>query len=317
MRLEHILTIFSFGIELSERKTHKMGSKNITDKALNILRILPRVSLANIRDNPGSKKCQKRGRGQHGGDKHGSGNKGSGQRQNYMRLGYETGNNPFYLRFPQEPYYKGHHLRRQYPPLSLEKLQLLIDTNRIDTTKPIDLVSLINTGLYKMNPDEKHFGVNLTDEGADQFKSKINIEVQWATDLVIAAVEKAGGTITTAYYDPHSLQAMCNTKHFFQRGTPIPKRMIPPPDAIEYYTDASKRGYLADPEKVSKERFALAQKYGYVLPRIEDDKDYDMLCTRKDPRQIFFGLNPGWVVNLRDKVILKPKDDEVLAYYNS
>lgn len=56
MRLEHILTIFSFGIELSERKTHKMGSKNITDKALNILRILPRVSLANIRDNPGSKK---------------------------------------------------------------------------------------------------------------------------------------------------------------------------------------------------------------------------------------------------------------------
>lgn len=50
----------------------------------------------------------KRGRGQHGGDKHGSGNKGSGQRQNFMRLGYETGNNPFYLRVPQEHYYRGH-----------------------------------------------------------------------------------------------------------------------------------------------------------------------------------------------------------------
>lgn len=50
----------------------------------------------------------KRGRGQHGGDKHGAGNKGSGQRQNFMRLGYETGNTPFYTRFPYEPYYKGH-----------------------------------------------------------------------------------------------------------------------------------------------------------------------------------------------------------------
>ena len=52
--------------------------------------------------------CKNRARGQHGGDKHGYGNKGSNQRQNFMRLGYETGNNPFYLRFPSEPYYKGH-----------------------------------------------------------------------------------------------------------------------------------------------------------------------------------------------------------------
>lgn len=50
----------------------------------------------------------KRGRGRYGGNKHGAGNKGSGQRQNFMRLGYETGNNPFYLRVPKEPYYKGH-----------------------------------------------------------------------------------------------------------------------------------------------------------------------------------------------------------------
>ncbi|KAJ8960880.1 hypothetical protein NQ318_020179 [Aromia moschata] len=77
------------------------------EKSLNLLRYLPRVCLANIRNNIKVKKGH-RGRGQHGGDKHGAGNKGSGQRQNHMRLGYETGNNPFYLRFPYEPYYKGH-----------------------------------------------------------------------------------------------------------------------------------------------------------------------------------------------------------------
>lgn len=109
-------------------------------------------------------------------------------------------------------------LRRQYPPLTLLNLQKLIDLDRLDTSRPIDLVSLLNTGVYKINPDDHHFGVNLTDEGADLFKAKVNIEVQWASELVIATIERNGGTITTAYYDPHSLQAMVNTKKFFERG---------------------------------------------------------------------------------------------------
>lgn len=109
-------------------------------------------------------------------------------------------------------------LRRQYPPLSLQQLQMFIDTNRIDTSRPIDLVSLINTGLYKIDPTDQHFGVNLTDEGADVFNAKINIEVQWTSELVISAIERAGGIITTAYYDPHSLSAMLNAKKFFSKG---------------------------------------------------------------------------------------------------
>ncbi|XP_060517944.1 large ribosomal subunit protein uL15m [Cylas formicarius] len=290
---------------------------NTGDRALNLLRWLPRVCLKNIRDNPGSKLKNKRGRGQHGGDKHGAGNKGSGQRQNYMRLGYETGNNPFYLRFSYEPYYKGQHLRRQYPPLTMFDLQKMIDLNRIDTSKPIDLVALLRTGLYSIKPDEHQFGVNLTDEGADLFQAKVNIEVQWASETVIAAIERAGGVITTAYYDPHSLFAMINTKKFFERGIPIPRRMIPPSDAVAYYADPAKRGYLADPDKISEERLILGQKYGYNVPEIEKDPDYSMLTKRKDPRQIFYGLHPGWVVNLKDQVILKPKDEKLLQFYFS
>jgi len=55
-------------------------------------------------------------------------------------------------------------LRREYPPLSLKTLQLYIDTNRLDISKPIDLISLINTGLYNINVHWKHAGVHLTDE---------------------------------------------------------------------------------------------------------------------------------------------------------
>lgn len=145
-------------------------------------------------------------------------------------------------------------LRRQYPPLSLTQLQLMIETNRLDTTQPIDLVAIINTGLYRIKPDEHQFGINLTDDGVDIFKAKLNLEVQWASEQVIAAIERNGGVITTAYYDQHCLQAMINTTKFFERGVPIPRRMIPPQDAIDYYTNPANRGYLADPEKISEHR---------------------------------------------------------------
>jgi len=46
----------------------------------------------------------------------------------------------------------------------LTTLQKMIDLNRIDISKPIDLSVLCNTGLYNINPEEKHFGVNLIDD---------------------------------------------------------------------------------------------------------------------------------------------------------
>lgn len=91
--------------------------------------------------------------------------------------------------------------------------------------------------------------------------------------------------------------------------------MLPPVDCLEFYSSAKTRGYLADPAKVSFERLVLAQKYGYTLPRIEDDPDYEMLIERKDPRQIWYGLQPGWVISIKDKAILKPTADYLKDYY--
>lgn len=91
--------------------------------------------------------------------------------------------------------------------------------------------------------------------------------------------------------------------------------MLPPEELVPYYMDAQNRGYLADPAKVQKERLILARKYGYILPDISKDVMYSMLTMRKDPLQIFFGLAPGWVVNLPEKKILKPSDEELCRYY--
>lgn len=53
---------------------------------------------------------------------------------------------------------------RQYLPISLRTLQRLIDLRRINPEKPIDLPALCNTKLFSIQPDERQFGLQLTDE---------------------------------------------------------------------------------------------------------------------------------------------------------
>lgn len=74
---------------------------------------------------------------------------------------------------------------------------------------------------------------------------------------------------------------------------------------------------MADPDRVAEDRLVLSQKYGYELPNIESDPEKEMLLMKKDPRQLFYGLEPGWAVSLKDKCILKPKDPKIKEYYNS
>ncbi|XP_057680606.1 large ribosomal subunit protein uL15m [Corythoichthys intestinalis] len=287
-------------------------------KALEALRNLPRISLGNLRPEPGATKWERRrGRGQHGGNRSGRGHKGERQRGNRPRLGFEGGATPFYLLIPKYGYNEGHSRRPQYQPLSLRRLQYLIDLGRVDPSQPIDLTQLVNGRGVTVQPLKRDYGVQLVDEGADLFSAKVNIEVQRASEKAIAAIERNGGVLTCSFYDPISLGILIKPVPFFQRGQPIPRRTLPGENLLPYYTDPDNRGYLAHPDDVARSRLALAQKYGYTLPDLSKDQMYAMLAARKDTRQIFFGLAPGWVVNMADKKILKPTDDKLLKYYNS
>lgn len=294
-----------------------VGTARGCGTSLDLLRSLPRVSLANLKPSPNSRKRERRPRDRRRGRKCGRGHKGERQRGTRPRLGFEGGQTPFYIRIPKYGFNEGHSFRHQYQPLSLRRLQYLIDLGRVDPTQPIDLTQLVNGRGVTIQPLKRDYGVQLVEEGADTFQAKINIEVQLASELAIAAIEKNGGVVTTAFYDPRSLEILCKPIPFFLRGQPIPKRMLPPESLVPYYTDAKNRGYLADPAKFPEARLELAMKFGYVLPDITKDELFRMLSARKDPRQIFFGLAPGWVVNMADKKILKPTDENLLKYYSS
>jgi len=286
------------------------------EKALRFLREVPRLSINNVKGlpqvvgiDPACKK--KRGRGNTGHD-HGWGSSAR-QKLYFGPLGYESGSSPIQRATPFERSYN-YSLRfdRQFPTVTLEQLQLLVDTNRLETDKPIDMATLCATDvLIPIHPSRNHFGFNLTSEGMDKFQAKVNIEVQWASEQTIAAVERAGGKITCAYYDIHSVVALSNPIKFFRKGAPIPRRLSPPAKLLEFYTGAENRGYLADPAEVAKARLTLAQKYGYTLTseQLEDTGEV------KDPRQVFFGLEPGWIVSLADQCIYKPDDTELETVY--
>ncbi|OWK05881.1 hypothetical protein Celaphus_00012609 [Cervus elaphus hippelaphus] len=124
-------------------------------------------------------------------------------------------------------------------------LQYLIDLGHVDPTQPIDLTQLVNGRGVTIQPSKRDYGVQLVEEGA--FKAKVNIEVQLASELAIAAIEKNGSVVTTTFYDPRSLEILCKPIPFFLRGQPIPKRRLPSEALVPYNTDARNRGYVADP----------------------------------------------------------------------
>ena len=108
--------------------------------------------------------------------------------------------------------------------------------------------------------------------------------------------------------------AISDPVKFFKSGAPIPRRLTPPANLLEFYSGAKTRGYLADPAQVLQEKVLLAQKYGYSLA---EEQLEDSATPTKDPRQIFHGLEPGWVVNLAERVIYKPLDQELQDVYQN
>jgi len=294
-----------------------MSGNGAREKALQFLREVPRLSHTNVKGLPRvagveRKSNRTRKRGQQGYDA----GWGSSARQklHFGPLGYESGSSPIQRATSFEKSYNyGLRFQRQFPPITLAQLQLMVDTERLNPNQPIDMAALCGTKLAFIEPQKNHFGFNLTSEGLDNFTAKINIEVQWADEQSIAAVERAGGKITCAYYDLHSVIALADPTKFFKSGAPIPRRLTPPTNMMEFYVTAKNRGYLADPKEVAEEKLLLSQKYGYQL----QEEQEDLLKETKDPRQIFYGLKPGWVVNLAEKLIYKPADSELEKLYSS
>ncbi|KAJ54811.1 50S ribosomal protein L15 [Actibacterium mucosum KCTC 23349] len=151
------------------------------------------MKLHELRDNPGATKPRKRigrGPGSGTGKTGGRGIKGQKSRSGVAIKGYEGGQMPLYQRLPKRGFNKPN--RKKFAIVNLGLIQKFIDDNKLDAGAEINEDALIASGLVRRKLD----GIRVLAKG--EVTSKITLNVTGASKSAVDAVEKAGGSLTTA-----------------------------------------------------------------------------------------------------------------------
>ena len=148
------------------------------------------MKLNQIKDNMGSTRNRKRigrGIGSGTGKTSGKGHKGQKARSGVAIKGFEGGQMPIHRRLPKRGFTNIN--RVNYTELNLDKIQKLIDTNKIDPKKIINYKTLLDLGLVK----SKKTRIKLLAKG--EIKNKIDIEVSAFSKSAKEIIERTGGSI--------------------------------------------------------------------------------------------------------------------------
>ena len=152
------------------------------------------MKLNEIRNNPGAHKRKlKVGRGSSSGlgKTSGRGVKGAKARTGTKVYGFEGGQMPLYMRLPKRGF--KNIFANDFAEVNLGRIQKAIDAKKIDAGSKITEETLRKAGLAGRSRD----GIRVLGDGA--FTAKMDIEVAGASASARAAVEKAGGTLTTTF----------------------------------------------------------------------------------------------------------------------
>lgn len=149
------------------------------------------MRLNELNDKEGARHARKRvgrGIGSGLGKTSGKGQKGQKSRSGVSLLGFEGGQMPIYRRLPKRGFKNP--FRKEYTALNLGQLQTAVDEKRLDASKPVTSEILVAVGVAKRGTD----GVKVLGQG--ELTAKLELQVEAASKTAIAAVEKAGGSVT-------------------------------------------------------------------------------------------------------------------------
>jgi large subunit ribosomal protein L15 len=151
------------------------------------------MKLNELRDNPGARHKSKRlgrGIGSGKGKTSGKGVKGQKARTGVALNGFEGGQMPIYRRLPKRGFVNP--FRKVYAPVNLGALEAAIGAGRLDAAQPITEEVLRGAGLVRGG---KMAGVRLLAGG--EITRALTVTVSGASAAAKAAIEKAGGSVTT------------------------------------------------------------------------------------------------------------------------
>jgi large subunit ribosomal protein L15 len=149
------------------------------------------MKLTELKDRPGARKTRMRigrGIGSGKGKTGGRGGKGQTARTGVAIKGFEGGQMPLHRRLPKRGF--NNIFRKEYNEVNLGRVQQAIDAGKLDPAAPIDVEALIKSGVLRRARN----GVRLL--GAGEIKAKVAFTVAGASKSAVAAVEKAGGSVT-------------------------------------------------------------------------------------------------------------------------
>jgi large subunit ribosomal protein L15 len=149
------------------------------------------MKLNEITDNPGAHKKRVRigrGIGSGVGKTGGRGGKGQTARSGVRIKGFEGGQMPLHRRLPKRGFNKPFPLKLH--EVNLDRVQTAIDAGKLDANATVDAAAMIKAGLLR----RAHDGVRLLGHG--ELKAKVAFSVWGASKSAVAAVEKAGGSVT-------------------------------------------------------------------------------------------------------------------------
>jgi large subunit ribosomal protein L15 len=162
------------------------------------------MKLNELRDNPGARPKSKRlgrGIGSGKGKTSGKGVKGQKAREGVALNGFEGGQLPIYRRLPKRGFVNI--FRKEYAAVNLGALQAAIEAGRIDAGAPITEATLKEAGLVRSGG--KVAGVRLLANG--EISRAVTVTVSGASAAAIAAVQAAGGSVTTTVAKAEPAQA--------------------------------------------------------------------------------------------------------------
>ena len=68
--------------------------------------------------------------------------------------------------------------------------------------------------------------------GAEEFNTKVNLQVTSISAPAREAIERAGGSVTTVYYNELGLRALLRPEWFEKKGRLLPRAARPPPKLV-------------------------------------------------------------------------------------
>jgi large subunit ribosomal protein L15 len=149
------------------------------------------MKLNELADNAGATRNRfriGRGIGSGKGKTGGRGGKGQTARSGVRIKGFEGGQMPLHRRLPKRGF--NNIFALDLTEVNLGRVQSAIDKGVLDLNAVVDAQALVKAGVLRRSRD----GVRLL--GSGEIKAKVNFSVHGASKSAIAAVEKAGGTVT-------------------------------------------------------------------------------------------------------------------------